>query len=140
MDDYNELFGEPNQYLLDPEVKGEWYYILKAIEEAEIAKRVPISKFIKQMDSWYPWLLSYDNVDEMQDIYRKYEKSISHEKSLWKVGKAKDIVKLKDMWARINSLNMDYSKAQRIFNAAYGGLCTQLMEYKQEIEKGKVIH
>jgi len=140
MDEYNNLFGKANNTQLDPTIKGEWYYILKAIEESEIAKRVSTKKFLQQMDSWFPWLFSYNNVEEMQEFYRKLEKSISHEKSLWKVGKAKDVVKLKDMWARINSLNMDYSKAERIYNAAYLGLCTQLIKYKQEIEKGKVFH
>ena len=65
------------------------------------------------------------------------EKSISHEKSIWKYGKAKEVTKLEDMWARYHQTNIDYAKVERMFNAAYTDLCVKLVALKQEIAKEK---
>lgn len=107
MGEYNAMFGEPNPSTID------------------------------QMIDWYPWLFSFETPEDMQAFKRKMEKSISHEKSIWKYGKAKEVAKLKDMWARYNQTNIDYAKVERMFNAAYTGLCVKLIALKQEIAKEK---
>ena len=137
MGEYNAMFGEPNPSTIDPDVQGEWYYLMKALEESEVAKKFTVPNFIDQMIDWYPHLFSFDTPEDMQAFKRKMEKSISHEKSIWKFGKAKEVTKLKDMWARYNQTTIDYAKVERIFSAAYDGLCKKLIDLKQEIEKGK---
>ena len=137
MGEYNALFGEPNPSTIDPDVQGEWYYLMKALEESEVAKKFSVPSFIDQMIDWYPWLFSFETTEDMQAFKRKMEKSISHGKSIWKYGKAKEVTKLKDMWARYNQTNIDYAKVERIFNAAYTGLCVKLVALKQEIAKEK---
>ena len=137
MGEYNAMFGEPNPSTIDPNVQGEWYYLMKALEESEVAKKFSVSSFIDQMIDWYPWLFSFETPEDMQAFKRKMEKSISHEKSIWKYGKAKEVTKLKDMWARYHQTNIDYAKVERMFNAAYTGLCVKLVALKQEIAKEK---
>ena len=137
MGEYNAMFGEPNPSTIDPDVQGEWYYLMKALEESEVAKKFSVPSFIDQMIDWYPWLFSFETPEEMQAFKRKMEKSISHEKSIWKYGKAKEVTKLKDMWARYNQTNIDYAKVERMFNATYTGLCVKLVALKQEIAKEK---
>jgi hypothetical protein len=137
MGEYNAMFGEPNPSTIDPNVQGEWYYLMKALEESEVAKKFSVSSFIDQMIDWYPWLFSFETPEDMQAFKRKMEKSISHEKSIWKYGKAKEVTKLKDMWARYHQANIDYAKVERMFNAAYTGLCVKLVALKQEIAKEK---
>ena len=137
MGEYNAMFGEPNPSTIDPYVQGEWYYLMKALEESEVAKKFSVPSFIDQMTDWYPWLFSFETPEDMQAFKRKMEKSISHEKSIWKYGRAKEVTKLKDMWARYNQTNIDYAKVERMFNAAYTGLCVKLVALKQEITKEK---
>ena len=36
MGEYNAMFGEPNPSTIDPDVQGEWYYLMKALEESEV--------------------------------------------------------------------------------------------------------
>lgn len=137
MGEYNAMFGEPNPSTIDPDVQGVWYYLMKALEESEVAKKFSVPSFIDQMIDWYPWLFSFETPEDMQAFKRKMEKSISHEKSIWKYGKAKEVTKLKDMWARYHQANIDYAKVERMFNAAYTGLCVKLVALKQEIAKEK---
>lgn len=137
MGEYNAMFGEPNPSTIDPMVQGEWYYVMKALEESEVAKKFSVPNFIDQMIDWYPWLFSFETPDDMHIFKRKMEKSISHEKSIWKYGKAKEVTKLKDMWARYSQTNIDYAKVERMFNATYTGLCVKLVALKQEIAKEK---
>lgn len=136
MGEYCVMFGEPNASMINPAVQGEWYYVMKALEESEVAnKRFTVPGFIEQMIDWYPWLFSFDTVEDMQAFKRKMEKSISHEKGIWRHGKAREVTRLKDMWARFSQTNIDYAKVERMFNAAYGGLCVKLVALKQEIIK-----
>lgn len=137
MGEYNTMFGEPNPSTIDPDVQGEWYYLMKALEESEVAKKFSVPSFVDQMIDWYPWLFSFETPEDMQAFKRKMEKSISHEKSIWKYGKAKEVTKLKDMWARYHQTNIDYAKVERMFNAAYTCLCVKLVALKQEIAKEK---
>ena len=135
MGEYNAMFGEPNPSTIDPNVHGEWYYLMKALEESEVAKNFSVPGFIDQMIDWYPWLFSFETSGDKQVFKRKMEKSISHEKGIWKYGKAKEVTNLKDMWARYSQTNIDYAKVERMYNAAYTGLCVKLVALKQEIAK-----
>ena len=141
MGEYDALFGEPNASTINPAVQGEWYYVMKALEESEVAnKKFSVPGFIDQMIDWYPWLFSFDTLEDMRTFKRKMEKSISHEKSIWRHGKAREVTRLKDMWARFSQTNVDYAKVERMFNAAYSGLCVKLAALKQEISKEKAVH
>ncbi len=137
MGEYNAMFGEPNSSTINPDVQGEWYYVMKALEESEVTKRFTVPGFVDQMIDWYPWLFTFETPGDMQSFKRKMEKSISHEKSIWKFGKAKEVTRLKDMWARYNQTSIDYAKVERMFNAANTGLCLKLIALKQEIAKEK---
>lgn len=136
MGENNLMFGEPNSYSINPKIQSEWYYIMRALEEAEIVTRMTVPNFINQMLDWYPWFSNeFQNVEEMVAYKRKIAKCISHEKSLWKYGKTREVTKLKDMWARFQSLGIDAAKVERMYNAVYLGLLQNLLKLKQNIEK-----
>ena len=139
MGECNAMFGEPNACTINPNVQGEWYYVMKALEESEVARKFSVPSFVDQMTDWYPWLFSFEFPEDIQAFKRKMEKSISHEKSIWKYGKTREVTKLKDMWARYNQTNIDYAKVERMFNAAYTGLCVKLVALKQEMMKEKAM-
>lgn len=137
MGDYNNVFGELNRKRIDPSVQSEWYYILKAIEESGVAKRrFSVGDFVEQMLSWYPWTFNaFQTLEEKNEFVRKMEKSISHEKSLWKYGPGKEMTCIKDMWARWRSLQIDFAKVERIqpiVKALYDGLTNLKSEMEKE--------
>lgn len=135
--------GEDNNKLsvaaenqIEPTVQNEWYYILIAIGEAEIVGRNVFSdvNFANQMISWFPWLFHFDTPEEMATFKRKFTKSISAERSLWKYGAKKEVTAIKDMWARQRTLGIDYAKLSRLHPVA-NGLKKALEELKTEIQK-----
>lgn len=137
--------GEDNNKLsvaaenqIEPTAQNEWYYILIAIAEAEIAGRNVFTdvNFAKQMISWFPWLFHIDTPDEMASFKRKFTKSISAERSLWKYGAKKEVTAIKDMWARQRTLGIDYAKLARLHPVA-NGLKKALEELKTEIQKAQ---
>ena len=137
MGDYNNVFGEMNRKRIDPGVQSEWYYILKAIEESGVAKRrFLVGDFVNQMLSWYPWTFyAFQTLEEKNEFVRKMEKSISHEKSLWKYGPAKEMTCIRDMWARWRLLQIDFAKVERvqpIVKALYDGLTNLKSEMEKE--------
>ena len=135
--------GEDNDKLsvaaanqIEPTAQNEWYYILIAIAEAEIVGRKVFTdvNFAEQMISWFPWLFHFDTPDEMASFKRKFTKSISAERSLWKYGAKKEVTAIKDMWARQRTLGIDYAKLARLHPVA-NGLKKALEELKTEIQK-----
>lgn len=137
--------GEDNDKLsvaaanqIEPTAQNEWYYILIAIAEAEIVGRKVFSdvNFAEQMISWFPWLFHFDTPEEMATFKRKFTKSISAERSLWKYGAKKELTAIKDMWARQRTLNIDYAKLARLYPVA-NGLKKALEELKTEILKAQ---
>lgn len=137
MGDYNNVFGELNRKRIDPGVQSEWYYILKAIEESGAAKkRFSVGDFVEQMLSWYPWIFKdFETLEEKNEFVRRMEKSISHEKNLWKYGAGKEMTCIKDMWARWRSLQIDFAKVERvqpIVKALYDGLTNLKSEMEKE--------
>ena len=140
MGEWNAMFGKSNAYTINSSVKSEWYYVMKAIEEAGIARRFTVMEFIDQMLDWFPWLCEASSSEELQTFKRKISKSISHEKSIWKYGKTKEVTRFKDMWARYNKISIDYAKLERLYAAAYTGLCQKLIQLKEEIQKERAGH
>ncbi|MCQ2343111.1 MAG: hypothetical protein MJZ75_06475 [Paludibacteraceae bacterium] len=136
-DDNGKLIA-PEKQQITPSVQSEWYYILKAIDEAEIVSRrlFKDSTFTRQMISWYPWLFQFDSAEEMSLFQRKWQKSISHERSIWKKGKNGTITDIKDMWANYKNLNIDRAKVERLYAIA-NNLKHKLSDYKTELFRQK---
>lgn len=137
MGDAAMLYGAPQEMRINPGVMGEWYYIVKAIEEVRVAKsKFTVTAFIEQMTSWFPLIFSSCSSSEEWEKYkRRLSKAISSEKSLWKYGKAGEIISLREMWAKRKHLSLDQAKMERVHAIAYKGLFVNLMDLKQDIER-----
>lgn len=135
-DNGNTIDASENR--IEPTAQNEWYYLLIAISEAEIVSRSVFTdmNFANQMISWFPWLFHFDSPEEMATFKRKFTKSISAERSLWKYGAKKEVTAIKDMWARQHSLGIDYAKLSRLHPVA-NGLKKALEELKTEILKAQ---
>ena len=135
MGDATIMYGQPQKVRINPEVHSDWYYIVKAIEEAKVARKFTITGFIDQMTEWFPMLFP----DETKELWEKYKrrlsKSISDEKSLWRYGKMKEVVTLREMWAKRKNVRLDQAKMERVYEIAYKGLYSNLTTLKQEIER-----
>lgn len=134
MGDAAMLYGVPQEMRINPGVMGEWYYIVKAIEEAHVAKsKFSTTTFIEQMTSWFPLIFSSCSSPQEWEAYkRRLSKAISSEKSLWRHGKAGEIIPLREMWAKRNCLSLDQTKMERVYAIAYRGLWQGLMRMKNE--------
>ena len=137
MGDATPLYGQPQEVRINPNAQNEWYYIVKAIEESEVAKGFTIPQFIEQVAEWFPNMFPSDSKEEWEKFKRLLSKSISEEKSLWKYGKMKEVIPLKDMWAKQKQLPMDSAKLERIYAISYKGLYQNLLELKDSIAKEK---
>ncbi|HIY87860.1 MAG TPA: hypothetical protein H9824_04025 [Candidatus Bacteroides pullicola] len=136
--DASIIYGTPQEMRINPGVQGEWYYIVKAIEEARVGKNnFAVTSFIDQMLDWYPTVFSIASSDEWNKYKRHLAKSISEEKRLWRYGKAKTIITLQDMWAKRKYLQMEQAKMERIYSIAYTGLYKKLVDLKQRMDKEK---
>ena len=137
MGDATPLYGQPQEVRINPNAQNEWYYIVKAIEESGVAKKFAITHFIEQMIEWFPILFPSSSKEEWERFKRLLSKSISEEKSLWKHGKMKDVIPLKDMWAKQKQIRMDSAKMERVYAIAYKGLYQNLLDLKDSIAKEK---
>ena len=139
LDAHNWKICEPACVQIQPECQNEWYYIYKALDEAEIVHRQTFTdaKFVMQMIVWFPWLFIFNSVDEMNDFKRRFAKSISAERKKWKYGKTKAVTQIKDMWARQKTLRFDYAKLTRLHSVA-SQLKTKLSELKTELQKENI--
>ena len=134
---YNNVFRAPERKKINPEIQSEWYYISKAIVESGVAKRHSMNDFLDQMYRWYP--LAFEKIESLEkrkQLFNRMGKSISHEKSLWRINKG-EIVKIEDMWARFSRLHLDKKKVEYVQPIAYG-LLVGLRKLRNEIEKEKV--
>ena len=137
MGDATIMYGKPQEMRINPHAQNEWYYIVKAIEEAGVAKKITIPQFIEQMMEWFPILFPSSSLEEWEKFKRRLSKSISEEKGLWKYGMAKEVIPLRDMWAKKKHIRIDQAKMERIYQIASNGLLKNLIELKQTIEKEK---
>lgn len=135
MGDATIMYGQPQQVRINPEVQSDWYYIIKAIEEAKVARKFTVTGFIDQMTEWFPMLFPDETKEQWEKYKRRLSKSISDEKSLWRYGKMKEVVTLRDMWAKRKNVRLDQAKMERVYAIAYKGLYTSLTNLKQEIER-----
>lgn len=135
MGDATIMYGQPQQFRINPEVQSDWYYMVKAVEEAKVARKFTITGFIDQMVEWFPMLFPDETKEEWEKYKRRLSKSISDEKSLWRYGKMKEVVTLRDMWANRKNVRLDQAKMERVYAIAYKGLYLNLTTLKQEIEK-----
>lgn len=135
MGDATIMYGQPQQVRINPTVQSDWYYIVKAIEEAGVARRFTVTAFIDQMTEWFPMLFHGESKEQWEKYKRRLSKSISDEKSLWRYGKMKEVVTLRDMWAKRKFVRLDQAKMERVYAIAYKGLYTSLTNLKQEIER-----
>lgn len=95
MGDATIMYGQPQKVRINPEVQSDWYYIVKAIEEAKVARKFTITGFIDQMTEWFPMLFPDETKEQWEKYKRRLSKSISDEKSLWRYGKMKEVVTLR---------------------------------------------
>ena len=137
MGDATSRYGEPQETRINPNANNEWYYILKAIKEADVAKDFTSTGFLEQMREWFPMLFSMDSPEEWEEYKRRLSKSISAERSLWKYGAMQEEIPLKDMWAKQQQLQMDSAKMNRIYAMVYKGLYQNLLDLKDNIAKEK---
>ena len=138
MGDATIMYGEPQEVRINPAVQSEWYYIIKALEEARVTRsKISVTGFIEQVMEWYPMLFPDGTKEEWEKFKRRLSKSISDEKSLWKQGRMKEVVSLRDMWAKGISKQIGSVKANRIYEIAYKGLFRNLETLKAEIEREK---
>lgn len=135
MGDAAIMYGQPQQVRINPAVQSDWYYIVKAIEEAKVARKFTVTAFIDQMVEWFPMLFPGESKEQWEKYKRRLSKSISDEKSLWRHGKMKEVVTLRDMWAKRKNVRLDQAKMERVYAIAYKGLYTSLTALKQEIER-----
>lgn len=135
MGDATIMYGQPQQVRINPDVQSDWYYIVKAIEEAKVAGKFTITGFIEQMVEWFPMLFPDETKEQWEKFKRRLSKSISDEKSLWRYGKMKEIVTLREMWAKRKNVRLDQAKMERVYAIAYQGLYVPLAALKQEIER-----
>ena len=129
------MYGQPQALRIDPTVQSEWYYILKPIEEAGITKNLTDAKFVEQMVEWYPMLFPDESPEYFKEFKRKLLRSISGERTRWRKGKTKDMVCLREMWAKGIATMLGDAKANRVWEIAYQGLYTSLTKLKYEIER-----
>lgn len=137
MGDATPLYGQPQEMRINPNAQNEWYYIVKAIEESGVTKKFTITHFIEQMIEWFPILFPSSSKEEWEKFKRRLSKSISEEKRLWKHGKMKNVIPLKDMWAKRNQIAMDSAKLERVYAIVYKGLYQNLVDLKDKIAKEK---
>lgn len=137
MPSYNVVFGYPERPRINVANQYEWYYIFKAINEAGIARnKFSVKNFIEQVLDWFPYAFNdFETLDERKAFIRKMEKSISHERGLWKFGTKKEETPIKDMWAKWKSLHtVDYAKVSRMQPVAIK-LWQALLSLKSEIQQ-----
>ena len=136
MGDATIMYGKPQETRINPSVQSEWNYIMKGIKESGISKStMGDTTFIEQMVEWFPMLFPDETLEKFKEYKRKLARSISSERSLWKQGKMKQEVTLKEMWAKGIGKVLGDAKANRIYEIAYKGLFTSLTALKHEIER-----
>ena len=122
-------------YRIASATQAEWYFILKAIEEAGVAGHQKFStmNFLKQMLAWYPSLFIRKNKHEDDGkMLRRYASSISAERNKWIDGIDRHEVSIRNMFALGNTRGYDRAKTLRLHGVAEG-LKNKLLEIIQSI-------
>lgn len=133
MGDANDEFGEPTDYRLDLRNNNEWYYLMKAIEEADIAGSFHVTDLVDMVHKWFPKLHLFDDNEPIDQVKKRISKSVSKEKNKWKYQNG--VTPLKDMLARREALKLNYDDVFRMFQASYKGLYSALIALKNNLQK-----
>lgn len=107
-----------DRHQIDPSVQKDWYYIWKALNEADVftkGDKVGVTLFIQQMLRWYPEVFpEFADEDGRKAFVKRMVASISAEKSKWMKGTNE--VPIKDMPSSCASLGLVYDgKIQSLF-------------------------
>ncbi len=123
--------SSPEQSQIKPTSQSEWYYIEKAIWEANIvAVSATDTLFFNQMVAWFPDLFNYKQNEKQDEMIRRYMKSLSAERSKWKINE--EVVQIKDMKAVLQTKKMSIKYSNRVSNVAVR-LKDQLEQLRKEI-------
>lgn len=133
MGDANDEFGEPIAYRLDLKNNNEWYYLMKAIEEADIAGSFHVPELVDMVLQWFPKLHLLDENEQIEQFKGRISKSVSKEKNKWKYQNG--LTQLKDLLARGEALQLNYDDVFRMFQASFKGLYTALIALKKKLQK-----
>lgn len=83
---------EKEEFQINPQIQAEWYFIKRAILEAEVTNRDNLTnpKFLRQMRAWFPacFKIGKDEKEEKK-IIKQYGESISRERKKWVNGTEK---------------------------------------------------
>lgn len=132
---HDENNKSEKSHQIDSKIQSEWYYILKAIDEAGVTgnKKLTTANFLKQMLAWYPSLFIRNNEHEDDGkMLRRYASSISAERSKWITGTEKTEASIRDMFAIGNTHDYDHAKTLRMHGVAQG-LKDKLLEIVQSV-------
>ncbi|HRM87174.1 MAG TPA: hypothetical protein PL178_04595 [Prevotella sp.] len=91
---------EKEEFQINPQIQAEWYFIKRAILEAEVTNRDNLTnpKFLRQMQAWFPacFKIGKDEKEEKK-IIKQYGESISRERKKWVNGTEKKEVPIEHM-------------------------------------------
>lgn len=91
---------EKEEFQINPQIQAEWYFIKRAILEAEVTNRDNLTnpKFLRQMRAWFPacFKIGKDEKEEKKKI-KQYGESISRERKKWVNGTEKKEVPIEHM-------------------------------------------
>lgn len=91
---------EKEEFQINPQIQAEWYFIKRAILEAEVTNRDNLTnpKFLRQMRAWFPacFKIGKDEKEEKK-IIKQYGESISRERKKWVNGIEKKEVPIEHM-------------------------------------------
>lgn len=132
MGDANDEFGEPIEYRLDLRNNNEWYYLMKAIEEADIASSFHVPELVEMVLQWFPKLHIFDDNEQIEPYKGRISRSVSKEKNKWKY--KNEVTLLKDMLIRCEVLQLNYDNVFRMFQASYKGLYSALIALKKNLQ------
>lgn len=122
------------KFQINPEIQAEWYYILKAIDEAKVTRRsrkLTDADFLRQMRIWFPAFFLMKEDEDEEKMIRRYASSLSVERQKWIESSEKQEIAISDMIAHSQKRDRDRLKAIRYHGIAEG-LRAQLEEMKKK--------
>lgn len=122
------------KFQINSEIQAEWYYILKAIDEAKVTRRsrkLTDADFLRQMRIWFPAFFLMKEDEDEEKMIRRYASSLSVERQKWIESSEKQEIAISDMIAHSQKRDRDRLKAIRYHGIAEG-LRAQLEEMKKK--------
>ena len=122
------------KFQINSEIQAEWYYILKAIDEAKVTRRsrkLTDADFLRQMRIWFPAFFLMKEDEDEEKMIRRYASSLSVERQKWIESSEIQEIAISDMIAHSQKRDRDRLKAIRYHGIAEG-LRAQLEEMKKK--------